>query len=422
MNILKKPIAVVTVIGMLLLGIPATAFADSHVRTETLDLSQAVSNQENTLQGWYWNASEKILILENADFRVEGDAIVLPAGAAVEIVGTNTVDTLNGSNNASIKTETLFDEAGDLVIKGVGSLNCKGEGGSIQTTGKVTIQDVTLTTKSNRCIYAADIQFINCNIYATDYDGIIYSGAPLIEATVDSSERTAPGRIDFSKCYIEQGGYVLTKMFSPQYDDYISTFIGPGNECAKTVKIMRGTIPNVTKPAITSITTNYNKISLKWTVPKYMEGKFDVYRSTKKTSGYKKITSTNVPYFTDAKLIFNKTYYYKIKAKNVKSSVCSSVKSCKTALKKPVLKVTKVNATTKKVSWEKITGAQGYKIYRASSKHGKYELVKNVRKESITTWKSKGLKKNKAYYYKVKAYRIVKGKTIYSKTSTAVKK
>ncbi|MDY2679965.1 MAG: hypothetical protein SOV50_04880, partial [Lentihominibacter sp.] len=71
---------------------------------------------------------------------------------------------------------------------------------------------------------------------------------------------------------------------------------------------------------------------------------------------------------------------------------------------------------TKKVtvSWNKISGANGYKLYRATSRSGSYKLVKTT---SSTSFTDRSLKKGKKYYYKLKAYRKVDGKLKYSSYS-----
>lgn len=57
-----------------------------------------------------------------------------------------------------------------------------------------------------------------------------------------------------------------------------------------------------------------------------------------------------------------------------------------------------------KVSWEKVTGVTGYKVYRADSKNGKYKCVKTVKGEKTTSYKDKKLTAGKTYYYQVKPY------------------
>lgn len=68
-----------------------------------------------------------------------------------------------------------------------------------------------------------------------------------------------------------------------------------------------------------------------------------------------------------------------------------------------------------KLSWSKYKNAKGYKIYRATKKTGKYKLIKTTTLRSYT---NKGLKAKTRYYYKVRAYKVIKKKTKYSKYSS----
>lgn len=82
-----------------------------------------------------------------------------------------------------------------------------------------------------------------------------------------------------------------------------------------------------------------------------------------------------------------------------------------------------VTAVTKsyssvKVSWTKAKKAKGYLLYRRTGTSGKYKKIKQTTKRSYT---NSGLKKNTAYYYKVKAYRNVNGKKVYGRYSYAKK-
>lgn len=55
----------------------------------------------------------------------------------------------------------------------------------------------------------------------------------------------------------------------------------------------------------------------------------------------------------------------------------------------------------------------GYKIYMSTSKNGKYTRIRTLDK-NVTSYTKKGLKANKTYYFKIRAYRTVNGQQIYS--------
>lgn len=62
---------------------------------------------------------------------------------------------------------------------------------------------------------------------------------------------------------------------------------------------------------------------------------------------------------------------------------------------------------TIKVKWTRIKGSKGYRVYRASSSNGRYRRVFKTRRAGRRTWtdKSRKLKRNRTYYYKVKPNR-----------------
>ena len=81
-----------------------------------------------------------------------------------------------------------------------------------------------------------------------------------------------------------------------------------------------------------------------------------------------------------------------------------------------VTKLTKVGCTSDTVTirWKKSSGATGYQIYVSSARNGKFTRVGTVSGENNVTYTVKGLQKNTIYYYKVRAYSTVCGKTAYS--------
>lgn len=62
------------------------------------------------------------------------------------------------------------------------------------------------------------------------------------------------------------------------------------------------------------------------------------------------------------------------------------------------------------LKWKKVKNADGYVVYRATKKNGKYAAVKTINKGKTVTFTNKNLKKGKTYYYKIKAYKKVNGK------------
>jgi fibronectin type 3 domain-containing protein len=80
-------------------------------------------------------------------------------------------------------------------------------------------------------------------------------------------------------------------------------------------------------------------------------------------------------------------------------------------LMKPVVTLKKAGSQDVKVAWKKVTGADGYQIYRSTSINGQFKLVKTIKKGDTLSWKDTSTVKGKKYCYKVRAYDVKKDKT-----------
>lgn len=69
------------------------------------------------------------------------------------------------------------------------------------------------------------------------------------------------------------------------------------------------------------------------------------------------------------------------------------------------------------LSWNKVSGASGYEIYRADSKKGPYRKIKTISNGNTCTFKNKKLKFNRKYYYKVRAFKTTGTGTEYAADS-----
>lgn len=129
------------------------------------------------------------------------------------------------------------------------------------------------------------------------------------------------------------------------------------------------------------------------------------YRIYRRTSGsdYTYLDSTTSTTFTDKTAEAGINYYYQVKAVH-KNSAANSARSLTANracdLPRPVVTVGLKNGNPQ-ITWEKISGAEKYRVYRADSKTGEYELVKSTITASSFT--DTGAEEGKTYYYKVRA-------------------
>jgi fibronectin type 3 domain-containing protein len=187
--------------------------------------------------------------------------------------------------------------------------------------------------------------------------------------------------------------------------------------CKEVVETAKIAQLKCSKPKLSKIENTADGVKITW-------GKVsgaDKYYEYRKTSGsYKKIATTTKAYYTDKDAKSGKKYYYVVKAVNeAGSSSASSSKSilylADTTLSTP--KSTKSGITLK---WKKVTGAEGYQVWRTTGS-GSYSKIATVKGNSKVTYTDKKAKKGKKYTYKVKAY---KSKTYcaYSNTKTITDK
>ncbi len=151
--------------------------------------------------------------------------------------------------------------------------------------------------------------------------------------------------------------------------------------------------------------------------------KYNIYRATSKKGKYtlvgKNITNNNSGW-TDKKLTYGKTYYYKVIASNSlgKTGYSNIVSRKVTPNKVTNLKAKKITTNSIKISWDKASGS-GYQVYMGTSK-SKLKKVSTIKKDKTVTYNKTKLKANTTYYYKVRSYKTVKKKKIYGPWSAVV--
>ena len=135
---------------------------------------------------------------------------------------------------------------------------------------------------------------------------------------------------------------------------------------------------------------------------------YRIYRSTSKGSGYSLLGTVTATSYTNTGAKAGTTYYYRVKACNdaglspYSNIVSGKVKTV--AQQKPSAPVVKIghSAASGKpmLTWNAVSGATSYKVYRATSQNGTYSLLGTV---TTTSYTNTGAKAGTTYYYKVKA-------------------
>ncbi|MDY2626859.1 MAG: fibronectin type III domain-containing protein [Lachnospiraceae bacterium] len=168
-----------------------------------------------------------------------------------------------------------------------------------------------------------------------------------------------------------------------------------------------------------AVSKSYNSVKLSW---KKVSGA-DGYYVYHKTSGdsWKRIsdiTSGDTVSYTDTGLTCGTEYTYTVKAyfvKNKKKVFGSYSKkgiTCTPVPAKPALEsVTKKSSDSVSIKWKKVSGANGYYVYRKVP-DGSWKRVKDITSGSTVSCTDKELEPGETYIFTVKAYRKADGKNI----------
>lgn len=170
----------------------------------------------------------------------------------------------------------------------------------------------------------------------------------------------------------------------------------------------------VTGLKASSITSNSVKLS--WKAATGATSYIIAYSTDKKT--WKTVTTKKTAYVLSS-LASNKKYYFKVCAvKGAAKSSFSSVITATTNIGAPSGLKASATKNSLKLTWKAVSGAQGYEIYRLEGKT--YKKIGTVKKGSTVSFTDKGLKRNTSYSYKIRAYKVVSKKNVYSPYSSVL--
>lgn len=189
-------------------------------------------------------------------------------------------------------------------------------------------------------------------------------------------------------------------------------------------------VEKVTEVSVRSVSYRTMKISYKAV---YGAKGYEIYRGTSKDD--MKLIADLSAVRTDYKdkgedkkyLLTGKRYYYKVRAYILGADgqkvygEFSKVVSGKPKLDTPAISMAEtLSYKSVKITYGKISGANGYVIYRSTKKNSGFKKIGTVKKGKTTEFTDKKCKTGKKYYYKVRAYRTVDGKKKYSEYSQAI--
>ncbi len=168
--------------------------------------------------------------------------------------------------------------------------------------------------------------------------------------------------------------------------------------------------------SIKASSSSYDSISLSWGAVLGATG-YEIYRATSSAGNYSLISRTSEPNYSNTGLVTNTTYYFKVKAYKISGNIkaysdFSIVVSVKPTFSAPInLKAVGISPSSIKLTWNGVSEAHGYEIYRSTSSNGTYSLLAETTSLFYT---NSGLESGKAYFYRVRSYRISGSTKVYS--------
>ena len=167
---------------------------------------------------------------------------------------------------------------------------------------------------------------------------------------------------------------------------------------------------DVNEPSFISLqdtSCTYNSVTLQWVGGKNCN-KFNVYRATSENGKYHLLDTVSGHTYTAKRLTTNKEYFFKVRG----CGDFGKIESFTIASTPRLNDIPIVKLKNNQLTWCDIAGAHGYAIYKAKD-DGTY------RKLGTTKTTAYGAKKG--HKYKVRAYRKVNGKYVYSSYTKSVK-
>ena len=266
----------------------------------------------------------------------------------------------------------------------------------------------------------------NVNAVSSNYNSIILTWTADAGATGYSIYRSTSPTSGFT--YLKgatKNSYTDTGLTTgTTYYYRIKTYIMAGTlKVVSPLSITVNAKPIPAKPTgVVAVSAGYNSNKLTWDTVDGATG-YSIYRSTSPTSGFTYLKGATKNSYTDTGLTTGTTYYYQIKAyvmvgtKKVMSTVSATVSAKPIPATPTGLKVAVASNTSIKTSWNAVTGATGYSIYRSTSPDSGFTYIKGV---TGTSYTNTGLTTGTIYYYQIKAYVKIGTNKIMSPVSETV--
>ena len=319
----------------------------------------------------------------------------------------------NGSNGKPVISWSAVNGAKKYTVYRATSKN--GKYTKLGTTTKLSYTDSK--AKAGYTYFYKVIANGSKSSYNSGYSNIVscgvICGTPSVTVKIDANTGKPSlswKKVDAATGYvIYRDGELLTTVTAVTYADttaaidtqysYQVQALGKTEDLNGSLSKAVSATSGIAKPAAKgSVDTVSGKPVITWQA---VEGavKYEIYRSTKSSKSYKLVATVEELTYTDETVSAGKTYYYKVKAigavsKSADSSYVKLTGKCAT----PVISVSNDAKGKPYITWEKVSGAKKYTVYRATSETGKYTKLGTTTKAYYTDSKASA---GKTYFYKI---------------------
>lgn len=187
----------------------------------------------------------------------------------------------------------------------------------------------------------------------------------------------------------------------------------------------RLTIKYVEAPEITGLVNNTAGVKISWKKVNYAD-RYYLYRfndTERKWERIKRISGNKTFSYVDEDVKSGNRYYYKVRAYNDGYLSYDDVYSVDAIerLSRPSLSSVTSTKSGVKFTWKKVTGADGYIVYRKTGSTGKWKEIKTIEDGATLSYTDKTAEKGKTYYYSVRATRYGTYKSAYNTSGLKIK-
>lgn len=152
-----------------------------------------------------------------------------------------------------------------------------------------------------------------------------------------------------------------------------------------------------------------SEISLTWSAVTRADGYY-IYRYNKTKEKYEVVGTSKTTSYTDTAVTSGTSYKYKIKAyAGIAENIGAYSDLVRTGTLPAQVKITKIKNGEEKVrlTWDKVTGADGYRVYLATGAGLEYKQISEIEGKSNVNYVAEGLTTQETYYFKVSAYKSI---------------